>query len=656
MYPVAYLGVGLLARDMLPTRGSRAIWLDGLIAALGVAALEAVLVITPIAHSDLGSGWASILTNFAYPIGDLVLVMMVVAVFAVRGWRLDREWWLLGGGLVIFAFADSVYSIQSTAGTYQTGYPLDAVWMFGTILIAEAAWHTSRPQDQEVRETQPVLIPGLFIVTSLLIVVYATWHRALPLGVVLATSTLLVALGRTAHAYRQLRVLAESRRQARTDELTGLPNRRHFYEALRTSLEPGSGRDRLAVLMIDLDRFKEINDSLGHSVGDEVLRQLGPRLAAVVGRTGTVARLGGDEFGLLLAPLADTVSATAVAERVREVLREHMLLEGMTLRVDASIGIAIAPEHGTAADVLLQKADVAMYEAKRNHASWEVYSSFRDRHTRDRLELMEDVRDAIDRHELILYYQPKLDLATRAICGVEALVRWQHPVRGLLTPDRFLPLFEQSGLMGPLALDVLDQAMRQLAQWAHERVELSMAVNLSPANLSDEDLPEKVAHVLSSRGIDPGSVVLEITEDCLMDADHSRDVLEKLHSLGVQLSVDDYGTGFSSLAYLRELPVSELKLDRAFLAAAGANAADQRSVSIIRSTIDLAHELDLRIVAEGVETDEALDLIARLGCDEAQGYLLGRPAPAAVLFAAHGPRVAPALAPRGPLPGQAAAG
>jgi EAL domain-containing protein (putative c-di-GMP-specific phosphodiesterase class I) len=239
---------------------------------------------------------------------------------------------------------------------------------------------------------------------------------------------------------------------------------------------------------------------------------------------------------------------------------------------------------------------------------------------------------------------------------VEALVRWQHPVRGLLTPDRFLPLFEQSGLMGPLALDVLDQAMRQLAQWAHERVELSMAVNLSPANLSDEDLPEKVAHVLSSRGIDPGSVVLEITEDCLMDADHSRDVLEKLHSLGVQLSVDDYGTGFSSLAYLRELPVSELKLDRAFLAAAGANAADQRSVSIIRSTIDLAHELDLRIVAEGVETDEALDLIARLGCDEAQGYLLGRPAPAAVLFAAHGPRVAPALAPRGPLPGQAAAG
>jgi predicted signal transduction protein with EAL and GGDEF domain len=391
-------------------------------------------------------------------------------------------------------------------------------------------------------------------------------------------------------------------------------------------------------------------------VGDEVLRQLGPRLAAVVGRTGTVARLGGDEFGLLLAPLADTVSATAVAERVREVLREHMLLEGMTLRVDASIGIAIAPEHGTAADVLLQKADVAMYEAKRNHASWEVYSSFRDRHTRDRLELMEDVRDAIDRHELILYYQPKLDVATRAICGVEALVRWQHPVRGLLTPDRFLPLFEQSGLMGPLALDVLDQAMRQLAQWAHERVELSMAVNLSPANLSDEDLPEKVAHVLSSRGIDPGSVVLEITEDCLMDADHSRDVLEKLHSLGVQLSVDDYGTGFSSLAYLRELPVSELKLDRAFLAAAGANAADQRSVSIIRSTIDLAHELDLRIVAEGVETDEALDLIARLGCDEAQGYLLGRPAPAAVLFAAHGPRVAPALAPRGPLPGQAAAG
>jgi diguanylate cyclase (GGDEF)-like protein len=631
MYPVAYLGVGLLAHRSLPARGSRAVWLDGLIAALGVAALEAVIVITPIAHSELGTGWAKIATNFAYPIGDLVLVTMLVAVFAVQGWRVDRVWWTLAAGLVIFAFADSVYSVQNTAGTYQTGYPLDAVWMFGTFLMAWAAWQAPGRTSPEAHNTQPVVIPGLFIVTSLAMVVYATWHRVLPLAVVLATGALVAAATRTAHAYRQLRALAESRREARTDELTGLPNRRLFYETLRSSLEPGSGREQLAVLMIDLDRFKEINDSLGHHVGDEVLRQLGPRLASVVGKSGTVARLGGDEFGLLLAPLTEPTAATRIAERVRDVLRTHFLLDTMTLRVDASIGIAIAPEHGSAADTLLQKADIAMYEAKRSHRPWEVYSSYRDGHTRERLELMEDVRDAIDRRELVLYYQPKLDLATRAITGVEALVRWQHPARGLLTPDRFLTLFEQSGLMGPLAMDVLSQAATQQAEWARAQMDLTVAVNLSPANLTDEELPDKIAAVLDRTGVEPTSVVLEITEDCLMDADHSRHVLDRLHALGVELSVDDYGTGFSSLAYLRELPVSELKLDRAFLAAAAADH-DARAIAIIRSTIDLAHELELRIVAEGVETDDALTLITDLGCDAAQGYLLGRPAPADSLF------------------------
>ena len=631
MYPVAYVGVGLLVRDMLPAKGSRAVWLDGLIAALGVAALEAVLVITPIAHSDLGSDWPTVVTNFAYPIGDLVLVTMLVAVFAVRGWRLDRVWWMLGAGLVIFAVADSIYSVQSTAGTYQTGYPLDAVWMFGTFLMALAAWQKPGRRSEQVRNTQPVVIPGVFIVTSLLILVYAAWRRVLPLGVVLATCCLLVAIARTAHAYRELRALAESRREARTDELTGLPNRRLFYEALRSCLEPGSGREQLAVLMIDLDRFKEINDSLGHYVGDEVLRQLGPRLASVVGSAGTVARLGGDEFGLLLAPMADPMAATRMAERVREVLRRHFLLDSISLRVDASIGIAIAPEHGSAADTLLQKADVAMYEAKRHHRAWEVYSSFRDRHSRERLELMEDVRDAIERRELVLYYQPKLDLGTRAITGVEALVRWQHPVRGLLTPDRFLTLFEQSGLMGPLSMTVLELAMAQQAEWAQDGIDMTMAVNLSPANLSDAMLPDKVAEVFDRWDADPSKVVLEITEDSLMtDAEQSLDVLERLHGQGIELSVDDYGTGFSSLAYLRDLPVHELKLDRAFLAAAD----DDRAVAIIRSTVDLAHSLNMRIVAEGVETDANLALIAELGCDAAQGYLLGRPAPASALFSA----------------------
>jgi len=627
-YPVAYLGVGLLVRDTLPSKGSRAIWLDGIIAAFGVAALEATIVIAPISRANVGKGLA-VATNFAYPIGDLVLVAMLVAVFAVQGWRPDRRWWTLGAGLAIFAVADSVYVLRVLGETYVTGTPLDSLWMIGTFLMATAAWQTRGRHTG--RATQPVVVPGLFIVASLLILVYGTMRPVLPLGLVLATGTLLLGIGRMALAYQQLRTLAETKREARTDELTGLANRRLFYETLRTCLEPGSGRERLAVLMIDLDRFKEINDSLGHHVGDEVLRQLGPRLAAVAGPSATVARLGGDEFGLLLAPLDEESTATGVAEQIRDVLHTRFLLDSITLRVDASIGIAIAPDHGSAADTLLQKADVAMYEAKRNHRAWEVYSPFRDRHTPDQLQLMEDVRDAIERHELVVYYQPKLDLSRRTVTGVEALVRWQHPVRGLLAPDSFLGLFEQSGLMGPLAFDVLNQALAQQALWAADSVDVSVAVNLSPANLSDVQLPDRLAEVLERQGVPASRVVIEITEDCLMvDPDQGMEVLARLHDLGVALSVDDYGTGFSSLAYLRDLPVDELKLDRAFLTAA---VDDRRAVAIIRSTIELAHSLGLRIVAEGVETGEALSLLSDLGCDIAQGYFLGRPAPASSLFA-----------------------
>jgi diguanylate cyclase (GGDEF)-like protein len=631
-YPIAYLGIVLLARDTLPRRATQAVWLDGIIAALGVAALEASVVIATVVNHNVGDG-SVVVTNLAYPIGALVLITMLVAVFAVQGWRPGRLWWTLGGGLALFAVADSVYSVQAINDTYGTGTVLDSVWMIGTLLMATAAWQAPRRRLEAAPRTQPVLVPGAFLVSSLGIVVWATFHPVLPFAVILATGTLLVAIVRMGFAFRQLQTLAESKREARTDELTGLPNRRHFYETLRTRLAPGPDRQPLAVLMIDLDRFKEINDSLGHHVGDEVLRQLGPRLADVVNGSGTVARLGGDEFGLLVSPLADPAHATQVAERVREDLRRSFLLDTINLHVDASIGIAISPDHGDAADTLLQRADVAMYEAKRNHQAWQVYSPFRDRHTRDRIELMEDVRDAIDRGELVLYYQPKLDLASRAVTGVEALVRWQHPERGLLTPDRFLDLFEQSNLIGPLAETVLELAIAQQVGWANEDIHLSMAVNLSAANLSDERLPDKVAQVFDRWHVDPGNVVLEITEDSLMvDADQSLAVLERLHAQGVELSVDDFGTGFSSLAYLRDLPVNELKLDRGFLAAAAGD--DERAVAIIRSTVDLAHSLDLRMVAEGVETDANLALIAELGCDAAQGYLLGRPAPASVLFPA----------------------
>jgi diguanylate cyclase (GGDEF)-like protein len=625
-YPVAYTGVGLLVRASAP-KGSWTIWLDGLIAALGVAALESVLVIAHISHGSRGS-FATIATNLAYPIGDLVLVMMLVAVFVMRGWRPGAPWLALGAGFGIFAIADTVYVLRVTAGTYVTGTPLDSLWLIGTFLVSIAAWQRGDIRRRNLAgQRQPVVVPALFLLSSLgIVAINGVWVNLLPLGVVLAVLTLLVAVARLGRAYQQLRILADSRREARTDELTGLANRRLFYETLLGCIEEGSRSAGVAVLMVDLDQFKEINDSLGHQAGDEVLRQLAPRLSQVVGMGGTLARLGGDEFGVILAPLASVAEATGLADRIADAVGLPMPVAGMSLRIEASIGIAVCPEHGTTAEVLLRKADVAMYEAKRNHHSWELYASDRDIHTRQRFELLADLPGALTRGELVVHYQPKLNLATGTVPGVEALVRWQHPVYGLLSPDRFIGLAEHAGLIDALTMTILDLALTQQAQWSREGLDLNMAVNVSATSLRDEGLPGKIAEQLLRHGVPPSRLTIEITESSLMaDPGLAIRLLGRLRELGVLISVDDYGTGFASLTYLRELPVDELKLDRSFLVGVPG---DARALSIVRSTIELAHALGLRIVTEGVETQEALDLVTALGCDAAQGYFIGRPAPA----------------------------
>jgi diguanylate cyclase len=625
-YPLAFLGISLLVRETVPNI-SKTIWVDALIAALGVAALEAALVIGPISEGIHGNV-ATVATNIAYPIGDVVLVSMVVGVFAVRGWRPGRLWWMLGAGLVLFAGADSIYLLRVTSGTYVTGTPLDSLWAVAAFLMALGAWQGMRARVQSAPIIQaPNFVPVLFVLSSLAIVVYATTHTSpdLHAGVTLATATLVIAIARSAYAFRELRALAASNREARTDDLTGLPNRRLFFERLVTCFEAATTPNRLAVLMIDLDRFKEINDSLGHHVGDDVLRQLGPRLTAAVGNVGTVARLGGDEFGLVLSPLTDPSVAVEVAERVRTALCVPFQLEGMSLRVDASIGIALAPDHGSTPESLLQKADVAMFSAKRAHAPWQIYSSEQDQNARERLELMEALRDAIARREIVMYYQPILNLASGLTVKAEALARWRHPTRGILAPALFLDLVADAGLMEPFTMAVLDQAFFQQATWAARGYEIGVSVNISAASLRDDTLPDKVAATIAKHGVDPARVTVEITEDCFIaDPVQALLILDRLRDLGVELSIDDFGTGFSSLTYIRRLPVTELKLDRTFITGA---AGDRRAVAIIRSTVDLAHSLGLRIVAEGIEDLKSLALVDDLGCDTAQGYLMGRPVP-----------------------------
>ncbi|MGZ4506932.1 MAG: bifunctional diguanylate cyclase/phosphodiesterase [Blastococcus sp.] len=409
--------------------------------------------------------------------------------------------------------------------------------------------------------------------------------------------------------------------EAHHDPLTGLANRRRLIEELEATVY-GAGARSCAVLMIDLDRFKEINDSFGHSVGDDLLCLVGPRLEQALRPGDLLARMGGDEFAVLL-PDAGDARAREVADSLSAALRDAFELDGMPLHIDASIGIALCPDHGRDRSLLLARADTAMYVAKRGRHGFEVWAPDGTPDSRDRLETLEQLRTALDTDQLITHYQPKLDLRTGAVIGLEALVRWEHPTRGLLYPDVFLPLAEQAGLMRRLALRVLELSLRDLQSWRAAGHDLSVAVNLSVSNLQDVALPEQVEMLLDSFGVPAAALTLEITEDVLMaDAARSQQVMAGLRRLGVRLSIDDYGTGYSSLSYLRALPVDELKLDRSFVSSL---TTDERAAAIVRSTLQLSRDLGMSMVVEGVEDAATLAALREWGCDIAQGYHIARP-------------------------------
>jgi diguanylate cyclase (GGDEF)-like protein len=379
-------------------------------------------------------------------------------------------------------------------------------------------------------------------------------------------------------------------------------------------------------MIMDLDRFKEVNDTLGHASGDELLKQVGDRLSQSVRESDTVARLGGDEFGVLLPKVVDAEAAVAVARKLRTTLEDPFTIHGLALQMEASIGIALYPEHGGDVQSLLQRADVAMYVAKEHPAGCEVYSRDRDDYSPDRLTLLTGLRRAIDRGELLLHYQPKADLRTGEILGVEALVRWRHPERGMIPPDEFIPAAQKTGVIGPLTMFVLDEALRQCRTWLLQGLELCVAVNLSTRNLLDLHLPEAVAELLARWEVPAGLLELEITESTILaDPVRAMQILSRLDEMGVRLSIDDFGTGYSSLAYLKRLPVDELKIDKSFIL--GMDESENDEV-IVRSTIDLGRNLGLRVVAEGVESPQAWSRLAQLGCNVAQGYFLSRPVPA----------------------------
>jgi len=629
-YPLAYLAVTSLIRSY--TRPHQAtVWLDGAIAGLGAAAVSAAFAFDTIL-SAVGGSTATVAVNLAYPIGDLILRALAVGTLVVVPGRPIRLL-LFAAGCTLMAIGDTVYLVRSSAGTYQVGTLLDLTWPAAMFVMSFSAWVPARAlmgRSRGGRHPRFVL-PALASVASLAILMYGNYAHISTVALSLAAATLVAVGARMAVSLRVLTHLTDARRkQAITDELTGLGNRRQLLSELSRrldSLNPRSRDSGLALLMIDLDHFKEINDSFGHPAGDAVLKEIGPRLQAILRSGDVIARLGGDEFAVIV-DRADIALAASTAARITTTLEQPIVLETASLHVGASIGIALAPTHAQSPDELMRCADVAMYRAKGLRLPFDSYEAALDDGA-DRLLLMEDLRAAAADGSLTLHYQPEIDLRTGEVVACEALLRWTHPKLGLVPPEQFLTLAAECGLTHQLTAWVLDEAIRECAHWWDAGHRAAVAVNLLATDLLDEDLPRHVTELLENVSLPAAALILEITEQMLMpNPARAMRVIEQMAESGVIVSIDDFGTGFSSLARLSELRVGELKLDRTFTGRLRTSGNDDRDLALVSSSIDLGHALGMRVVAEGIERVELVELLVNLGCDRGQGFAVRSPGPA----------------------------
>jgi diguanylate cyclase (GGDEF)-like protein/PAS domain S-box-containing protein len=440
--------------------------------------------------------------------------------------------------------------------------------------------------------------------------------------------------GQISHWVAFLRDVTESRNQlvslrhqAMHDGLTDLPNRMMLFDRLDAALNTARQSNAMvALLLMDLDRFKEVNDTFGHQFGDGLLKQVAFRLQNQLHDGDTVARLGGDEFAVVLASAVDANEVAATARRILNTLQQPFVVEGQVLEVGGSIGIALYPLHGGDARTLMRRADVAMYAAKQANTGYTFHNQEQERRSPDELSLVVELRSAMRRNELELYYQPKRHLRSGLMTRAEVLIRWNHTDRGLLVPAQFIPIAERTGLIKPMTEWILDRALAQVRAWQDAGAPVHVAVNVSAKSLQEQTLPSRVQALLDKWRVDPRFLKIEITESSIMaDPAHALAIMSMLQSMGVRLSVDDFGTGYSSLTHLRELPIDEIKIDKSFVIGMATSEAD---AAIVRTVIDLAHNLGKQVCAEGVETPEALRTLKEMGCDLAQGYWISRPAKA----------------------------
>jgi diguanylate cyclase (GGDEF)-like protein len=582
-----------------------------------------------------GSGAAltlAVLLLFGWVPAGLVSLAVVALVGAARGHR--RRQGLLHGAADILGIGAAALVLALFGVKPSVEHPWDPLgWSIEAVpevVLAAAVylvvtrlplWYALAPQGgglPTVARTallrQGLVAVALLGIAPLICVVAVARPLLLPLfaiPLIAMDSTLWIARAR---AEEQLR-----------DPLTGLPNRQWLLERTWAALEDAEGTGaRSALVLIDLDRFRSVNDTLGHLAGDRLLLQIADRLRLALPRGAEAARLGGDEFAVLLPTADSTTSAQRVARHLVGELSSPLDLDGLTLVLEASAGVAVFPDHALDAEGLLRRADVAMYQAKRDRTGVEVYESKRDSNTPDRLGLLGDLRRALDAGDVELHYQPKVRFDGH-VAGLEALVRWVHPERGRVPPDEFIAIAESSGLMPHLTEYVLDTALAQVARWRAQGLKVPVAVNVSPRDVHTPGFAGLVAARLARHGVPPGALQLEITEHVLLeDPQRAADTLAGLTDHGVKMSLDDFGTGYSSLVHLRRLPVSELKIDRSFVARL---AIDNEDAEIVRCTVDLAHSLGLLVVAEGVEDDETWERLRDLGCDAVQGWLVAAAMP-----------------------------
>jgi diguanylate cyclase (GGDEF)-like protein len=646
-YPATYVAVVLLMRREIK-RISPPSWLDGIIAGLGSAAICAAFAFHSIEHSAGGSA-LGVATNLAYPIGDVLLLGLIVAATSLLSGRGKGPWALMATGIALNVAGDTSNLFGSSFGGGRVGSTFNAIaWPSAILLISMSVWLRSRSTTPLVAErTSGFLLPGIATAAGLGLLLVATFHPIGRVAIGFATATLIVAGLRLMLSAIGLRKITEQRhREAVTDELTGLGNRRKLLNVFESLFEaPASApspSQSVAFLFVDLDHFKEINDSFGHSAGDQLLRQLGPRLNSVVRGSDVVVRFGGDEFAVVLIG-ADVDEARRVAERLTESIEEPFALDMVRARISASIGISILQTDAYDSAGLLRCADLAMFRAKAANASFAFYDQSLD--DDNVLRMAEELRAAVDQKQFVIHYQPQLDLRTGEISAVEALLRWPNERLGMVPPLKFLPVAEEAGLMPSLTALVLDGALEQCAMWHADSHEVAVSVNLSASNLLDPGFTELVSELLARHNVPPSALVLEITETCIIsDYERSKKVIEDLRDLGLVISIDDFGAGFTSLAYLGDLAVGELKLDRIFITGL-ASENRSRDLALIRSTIELGHALRLRVVAEGIEDAATLSLLAEMGCDIAQGYFISMPMSAdkLVLKPTVGPKVKRAL-------------